>query len=208
MAGFLLPDIGSAGIYQLAEPFDTDLIQGMSYTCRGIRSIADIIASGKDPRAEYYDPKQIDQTKYDADVAAGVTIVSLQPDSGQMVYVPSSYIISYPASGGVPYRVMCLAVQLSALPNQVSLAPLITQITNLVHDTLGIEATITETQLSNTELVESGTAAAIEAARQLVISNRVTDTAKLNAAQQQVAALQQQVTTLENYIRDHLAPPP
>lgn len=210
MAGLLTPDIGASGVYTLKEPFQDLLVQGKKYTCRAIRTIDDIVASGLDPYSTYYAPggTPIARSIYDADVAAGMVIVSLQSSSGDMVYIPNTYILSFPATGGVPYAIMCLAASLEAIPESVDLSVLKAGIVSLITDTIGVNATVQEVKLSQTELIDSTISANMEAARQLNISNRTTDRAKLLALQTQYAQLQQHVTTLENYIRDHLAPAP
>lgn len=206
MAAPLTPQLGATGIWKLREPFNTQLIDGVRYTCMGIRTLADIRADGKDPYAQYYAPHQLDRAIYDLDVKVNVSIVSLQPDSGQMVYVPTTYINSFPSVGGQPYRVLALAAHLEALPDNLDLSGCIIAIKNIIKDTLGVESTITQVQLSDVEMIDSATAQNLETARQLNIQNKTTDTSKLMAAQAQVAALQQQLGVLQQYIKDHLAP--
>jgi hypothetical protein len=205
MGASLVPQIGAAGIYTLLAPFDTKLTPNTNYTCKAVRTIDDLLASGVDPYATYYNPTgtPIDRTTYNADVAAGVQIVSLFSASGTPVYVPSTYIQSFPAAGGVPYAVMCMAVQIPAIPESLDLGPCKTQIIAIVKDTLGMDATITEVQLTEITLVDQATSQRYEAARQANITNSTTDNAKLIAAQTALAAAQQQITLLQDYIKNN-----
>lgn len=202
----LTPPLEATGIYKLATPFDDDLITGVLYTCKAIRTIADITASGVDAFTRYYQPKAIDQSKYTADVALDVMIVSLQAANGSMVYVPSTYILSYPQSGGVTYYASGLVVQLSALPESIDLTPVQTQIKNFVKDTLGIDCLISEVVLSTGKSIPWQTAVVTEKARANAITNHTTDTAKLADAQAQLASAQQQIATLQSYISANLKP--
>lgn len=205
-SAIVTPAIGAYGLYKLSPPFDTVLLPGMAYTCKAIRTLADVIAEGKDPYATFYKPYSIDPTKYQADAAQDVTIVSLLSATGKMEHVPSTYVLSFPSVGGTPYRVMGLVVQLEALPDSVDLSPIHTQIQNLVKDTLGITAAITDVVLSDAMLLDSNTARATETARQAAISNHTTDTARLQDALDQLASAQQQLAVLQDYIAANLAP--
>lgn len=208
MAAPLVPQIGAAGVYTLLSPFDTVLVPNVNYTCKAVRTIDDIISSGTDPYATYYNPTgtPIDRATYEADVAAGVQIITLQSDSGAVQRVPSTYIQSFPAAGGVPYAVVCMAVQIPAIPESLDLGPCKTQIIAMVKDTLGMDATISEVQLTEVTLIDQATSQRYEAARKANITNSTTDQAKLIAAQNALQSAQQQITLLENYIRDHLQP--
>lgn len=201
----LVPQIGASGIYTLLAPFNTKLSPNTNYTCKGVRTIDDVLASGIDPYTTYYNPTgtPIDQTTYNADVAAGVQIISLMSPAGIPVYVPSTYIASYPAAGGVPYAVVCMAVQIPAIPESLDLGPCKTQILQVVQDTLGMTATITEVQLTEVTLIDQATSTRYEAARQANITNSTTDQAKLLAAQNALAAAQQQIQLLEAYIKNN-----
>lgn len=208
MAATLVPQIGAAGIYTLLAPFDKVLTPNVNYTCKAIRTIDDLLSSGVDPYATYYNPTgtPIDRSSYVTDVAAGVQIITLLSDSGTTVRVPSTYIQSFPAAGGVPYAVVCMAVQIPAIPESLDLGPCKTQILEIVKDTLGMDATITEVQLTEVTLIDQATSQRYEAARKANITNTTTDNAKLIAALNQVQSLQQQVTMLEAYIQANMPP--
>lgn len=206
MATSIIPSIGTTGIFTLTTPFDTLLTPNVQYTCKGVRSLEDISSSGVDPFSTYYQPKGISQAAYAVDLAAGVCIISLLSSSGQMQYVPSSYIQQYPATGGIPYTVMALAVVLAAIPDSIDLSGLKQQYTDIAMNTLGIPVTITEVQLSPTSLVSQATSTAMEATRQANITNTTTDSAKLQAKENQLISAQQQIALLQDYIKTHLAP--
>lgn len=206
MAETIIPTIGARGIWTLLDPYTTVLAPGVVYACTGLRTIADVQAAGIDPYATYYNPTgtPIDRTKYDQDVAAGVMIVSLLSDDGNTVYVPTTYIKSFPAAGGVPYSVICLAVELPAIPEYVDLSAIKQIIADRVMDTIGVTCTVTEVKLSNTTLIDQQTSKGYEAARQANISNKTTDNAKLMAVSAQLQQAQQKIAALEQYIKTHM----
>lgn len=199
----LIPDIGASGIYTLSVPFNTVLTQNASYKCLAIRQLQDIVASGVDPFQAYYvsAPTPISQDQYTADLANGVCIVSLQASSGAVVYVPSSFIASFPAKGGVPYTNLMMAVDLGAMPDYVDLTFLKQQITDLVQTTVGLTNVLIQTvTVSPTTNLSSADHALAEAARQANITNTVTPEAKVIALTQQLQTANQTIANLEAFI--------
>jgi hypothetical protein len=202
----LIPSIGTSGIFQLQAPFAAHLVAGAPYTCMAVRRLADIIQLGFDPYEQVYQPYGLTQDIYNANVLSDVCIVSLQSSSGVWLYVPSSYILSYPDMGGVPYTSLVLGVSLGPIPNHLNLAALKQRIIDDVKDFVGITATVTTVAVSETEMIAQATSTAIEAARVAQITATTTDRTKLITALAQKTALQAKVTELEDYIKANLPP--
>lgn len=197
----MLPMLGAKGIYKLKAPFDNDLLSNVMYTCIAIRNLRDITAKGGDPFTDYYaNPHSIDSSVYNADVANGVSIISLQAEDNSIVDVPSSYLAAYPDAGGVPYRVMLLSINLGAIPDALDLSPIIQKITDDVKDIVGVQSTVRAVAASNTTLLDTATAQNTEAARQANITNSTTDFSKLQQVTAQRDAALQKVQELQNYI--------
>jgi len=209
MTELLTPSIGTTGVYTLAEPFNTLLLPGVQYTCQAVRTIADLTASGIDPQSTYYTPVGLTPAQYQTDVANGVLIVSLQSATGTMAYVPNTYVTAFPAAGGVPYTVIALAMSLSAIPNALDLTAIKQLIVDAIQDTVGVPGVVVqEVQLSPTTLVDAGTAARMEAARKLNITNSTTLTAKNLALSNQLLTAQTQIGILQAYITANMTPAP
>ena len=206
MSTSLVPEVGTTGLFTLAAPFNTLLAVNTAYTCIAVKQIADIVSNGDDPYEKYYAPYSLDKTTYQNDLAAGMVIVSLQASSGSVQSVPSTYISALPNIGGVPYSVMMLGVELSAIPESLDLTYLVNQIEQLVKDTIGVTSTVHQVKVSATTNLSATDAATIEAARQANITNSTTTLAQLLAAQTTIASQQQMITMLENYIKTHVAP--
>jgi hypothetical protein len=202
MATAIVPSINSSGIFTLAAPFEAMLTAGMSYTCRAVRTIADLVADGKDPYTDTYVANGLTQTQYNTDVANGVCIVSLAPTStsGTTVYVPSSFITALPSSGGVNYQILGLLVNMGALPVSTDLTYLKTQISEIVQNTIGSTPTLTAAKLSAVSLLSSADDAKYQAARALLISSSQTNLAKALTNEAALASATQKITALEAYI--------
>lgn len=202
----LIPPVGTSGIYKLASPFNTLLQSNMSYRCDAVRRIADFLELGFDPFEEFYAPRGLAKEVYDLDLQNQVCIVSLVSTGGHWVYVPSTYILSYPDINGVPYTVMVLGLELGAIPNYKDLTGLKQAISNLTRDTIGITPTIKEVAISAVQKLSQADHDALENARVVAINNSQTDRAKLLATQAELAALRQQYDELEAYVRATMNP--
>ena len=198
----LIPPVGTSGIYKLAAPFNPLLQANMSYRCDAIRRIADFLEVGLDPFEEFYEPRGLTKAAYDLDLQNQVCIVSLVSTGGHWVYVPSTYISSYPDINGVPYTVMVLGLELGAIPNYRDLTGLKQAIANLTRDTIGIMPTVKEVAISAVQKLSQSDHDALENARTIAITNSQTDRSKLFAAQSELATLRQQYTALETYVRE------
>lgn len=198
----LIPELNASGVYTLLAPFNTALIANLAYTCIAVRKLVDVVALGIDPKAKYYDPYNIDAVRYNNDLAAGVCIVSLQSSGGDVVYVPSSYIKSFPKGGGIPYTPLILGVSLGAVPDTLDLSYLHTQITTVVFDTMGITPEIKTVAVGNTEQLDVDVHRAREAARVLNVTNNKTDRAKLLELQARYDSLQQKYNLLAEHVRE------
>lgn len=206
----LIPTIGASGVWTLLPPFNALLTQSASYACLAIRKLEDIIAAGGDPYQQIYAPREGTtpgslQDQYDSDLANGICIVTLQSSSGATVLVPTSFIQSFPASGGVPYTNLIMGVDLGAMPDYVDLTFLKQQIANLVKTTVGLtQVEITTVVVSPTTHLSAADHQTAEAARQANITNTVTPEAKVIALTQQLQSLQQSYAALEAFIQANI----
>lgn len=201
----LIPTIGITGVFTLTSPFDTQLVANASYTCLAVRQLEDYLASGGDPFTQFYQPQNLSQDQYNSDIALGVCIVTLQSSSGAVLYVPSSYIASFPATGGVPYTNLILGVDLGAMPDYVDLTFLKQQIANLVKTTIGLlSVQITTVVVSPTTNISSADHKTAEAARLNNITNTQTPEQQVVALTKQLQALQLQYANLESFLNANI----
>lgn len=206
MSGFI-PTLGTRGLYTLLPPFDTALLEDIPYTCIAVRRLADIIAAGGDPKAEYYTPNALTDAQYAADIVAGVCIITLQAESIDVVYVPSSYISGFPEIGGIPYTQLLLAMDIGALPDSLDLTYVKGKLADVVLENLGVTTTVKTVVASLTTNVTDAEHATLETARQALIGTVTTDHARYLQASTDLAAAQAKITELENFIISLNLPP-
>lgn len=204
----LIPNIGVKGLFHLLPPYDTQVLKDVAYTCVAIRRMSDILVAGGDPFNDYYTSVGLSEDTFKADLASGVCIISLQAAPNIFIYVPSSYIVSFPDIGGIPYTTLLLGINLGAVPDSMDLSYLKNKIAADVLETLGIESEVTAVAASLPMLLSTTDSAAFEAARRARIGTVVTDYSKYLASEAMLASARQRITELEAYIRAHPPAPP
>lgn len=200
----ILPVIGSSGFYELAAPFDVEVVDKIEYTCKAIRRISDYLANNEDPKASIYDAYEIDEAVYEEDLSKDAYIVSLQSRKGHWLYVPSRYILSYPSVNGVPYRSVMLGVSLPPLPVSQDLTAILSDIKDLVENSLGVSVAVRQVETSMNVLVDYSIHEATQQERNIHIEGRSTLYARNVALREENNLLIQKVASLENYIKSNL----
>lgn len=203
----LIPPIGASGLYRLSEPFLSQINLNISYTCMAVRKISDVQAMGVDPYKAYYEPYGIPESTFKNDSGSGVCIVSLQSNNGIWVYVPSSFIESYPQVNGIAYSGVALMIHLGALPDSLNLSYLKNTIKDVVTATLGVVPQTVQTVITTPKsLISQDNHLAAENARQQNITTNTTDYAKGQQYENDNMALRARIAQLEAYIINNSTP--
>lgn len=166
------PPPGATGLFQLRLPFEAK--PTLSYTVGAIRSFAEMISQGDDPMKMVYTPNQLTQADYAADQEAGAYVITLMTPSQLPLYVPDTYIVSYPNMGTVPHSEVVLCVPLGILPDTYDLTRAIQACQNAVEDDCGITTVVTAATIPTVDVVTQAQAVAAQAARAAAIKNKTT----------------------------------
>lgn len=196
----LTPPLNATGRFTVAAPFDTVIFETVAYQAIALRRFTDIIELGEDIYEKYYAPRGLTEVQFKQDERANVVIVSLMNPSGEVWYVPDSYILSYPNQGDVKYQHVVLSVSLGPLPDHLPLDFALSQIASVASDTIGVTAVSKLHVAPTVGTVTPEQHELLEVARTARITNRKTDRAKALEAVAQVTALQQRITALETII--------
>lgn len=194
------PPLNAKGIYTVTVPFQ--LQPSTLYTCKAIRSFADLIDLGVDILASYYTPVGLTKAEMDADAAAGANIITLMSATSPTVHVPDTYISAFPNMGNVAYKTVILALSMGPLPDSLDLTFAKQQIATAASDAIGIVPEVKEYLAATTGVMSQEQADVAETARQAAIVNRTTDRAKLLALQATYDELQARYAVLEQLIID------
>lgn len=133
------PLLSSKGFFEIERPFnvsDTEVFEVVA-----IRELEDLWNEHIDVYEEYYKDKGVSEERYNRDVKAGVSIVSLMGDTG-VIHVPNTYIIRYPDVGLANYRHMVLSISLGAMHVTSDLSGLNKQLAEVCSQLLGIKPQI------------------------------------------------------------------
>lgn len=206
MAFIVLPAIGSTGKYTLKFPFDSLILKDVTYTCRAIRRIEDVIAQGEDAFETYYQVNNITKAQYDVDANNGECIVSLQSGSGQWIHVPSSYILTYPSVNGVNYRGMIIALSLGAIPDTLDLSAFEDEIKDFTLKTLGIRSKTKVVAVTGAQVVANDSHKLLETVRVNTITNSESIALQLAKANSEKQTLLTKIQELEKFIRLNITP--
>lgn len=201
----ILPSIGAAGIYTLAAPLETLLTANTPYTCRAIRKLEDIVASGSDVFSEFYQPLGLTELQLQTDIANNATIVSLQSGKGDWAYVPDSLIVSYPDTNGIRYRAMVIGVALGTIPDTLNLDALQDAMVELAYHHIGVRASTKLVAVSKDQMVAPETHKTLEAVRQNQVTVKQSSEMEIASLKLEVVELLKRNKDLEEYIKKKLS---
>lgn len=196
------PPIFATGRWVIDSPFSVPA--STIYICKAVRSFDDLKARGIDPYDAYYLPKGLDRSLYESDVTNLANIVTLMSDTHPTVYVPDTYITSYPDTTTVPYRHLVLSISLGAVPNTLVLDDFKAKIEEYSLASLGIQSVVKEHQAGGmAEGLDQISHQAAENNRLARIDGNQTDYAKLLNAQEELERLRQQNAILAQLCVDN-----
>lgn len=189
----ITPPVGTVGVFSTKVPWVLD--QSVIYKVGSIRSFADMIAEGIDPLAKVYTPVGLTNADYQVDVAAGAKVVTLLSNVAGDVYIPNTYISSYPNTALVPHKWVLLTVSLGMLPDGYDLTRAKEAVSTAVVQDIGVAPTVLVGVADVTTAITEEQAEQLRILRNQAIANQSTDYAdKL--------ALQSQLTEYKNLVGD------
>lgn len=204
MAEITTPSIGMSGVFELKDPFHTLLIAQVSYTCRSLRTLSDIAASGEQIWERYYEPYKVSIEAYQQDLTNNVCIVGLQAGTGEWAYVPESFIASVPDPNGVMYTPVMLGVYLGAVEDTFSLDGLQAQIESLVQATLGVKPQIKGVAAGQSVILSHEEHDRLVAARASLKTSHESDYARAARLERELTQAKDKIMSLETYIKTKL----
>lgn len=196
----MIPPLGTRGRYSLRAPWTTE--PNTLYTCAAIRSFTDLETLGVNILESYYVPMGLEASDVQRDRRDAVAIITLISETTAPIYVPSSYIESYPDLSHRNYHHMVVSASLGPLPDYLDLTFVKGQIASAISETIGVEP---EVHLGVAPMIGEVTPEQheiLENAREAAITNRTTDRARLLEAQQRIAQLEQHLSIYEGILRD------
>lgn len=185
----ITPPLNARGLFALRIPFVA--ADATIYRVGAERTFEELISAGIDPMKVVYEPVGLSTADYAADQAAGAAVIILMSDTKKPLYVPDTYIDSYPNMGVVPHQRVILAADLGMLADTYDLTRAIQAVGKALSDDIGVEAPVTVCVAPTGDAVTQEQYVQNLNARNAAIKNRTTDYALLLQSRDQVANLTQ-----------------
>lgn len=201
----LTPAPGIKGAFLLRYPFTTQ--PDIEYTVTALRSFAEIRARDLDPLKLVYTPVNLDAGAMASDVAEGAYIVVLSTKQGELIYVPDTYIESYPFMGSIPYSYLIVSYSLGMIPDNMDVELLKQVGASAISDYIGVEPTAFITRGEVSDIITEERHVQLTISREQAVKNRETDRAKALRLTNELQAAKQLNTEYELIIQQLTAPP-
>lgn len=199
-----LPSLNTIGSWTLKSPWSVN--PEHVYRCIAIRYLTDLLLEGVDVVETYYQPKGLSKTEYEQDLENGVALITLEGVDQETVYVPSSYIESYPSNNTIPYNRIILAVDLGPLPDTDDVEYLKTQISGVIETAQGVAPDIEVLIAPMEGVVTEQQHQAFMQARAAARKNRVSDYQMLRQSQDLLERVRSHKVELEKLYLKHYNP--
>ena len=203
----IIPTVGSAGVYKFATPFDTLAAVGEIYSCQSIRKLSEIFANNEDPKSDIYDKYGLDEATFLLHKQVDIEIAALRSEKGHWLYVPVSFIQSYPDPNGIEYRGVALSILLPAIPVAQDLEYVTDTLKQATTSMLGMNCTIKKAFTTRPLAVGSDKHKSLMIERKLRIAGNTNYFGMYTAMKVERDALAVKVAELESYILAHMPPP-
>jgi hypothetical protein len=190
--------VGLEGIYTFLAPFDTFYnLDSDILRIDALKSIGELISQNIDIQGTYFTPYGLTAVQYKDFLASNGLIVVLVDTGGSRYAVPSIFIQGLPDPNGEPYHMMGLNIVLGPLNTNYAMSTLVSTLTRIVNDLVGIPPAITPVELSKVKLIPTDQAVQMETIRQANISGFD----GVVYYQNQLLIANQQIASLENFIK-------
>lgn len=193
----MTPPMNTTGRFATKSPWE--LPANLVYQCIAIRSFEDIYKQGIDVQEVYYTPMGLVSGaafNFAEEQSKKPNIITLHGSDGSIVYIPDTYILSYPKSGEIRYQHVVLCASIGALPEFVDLTALKNSLENLISAQLGTVVEVHEVVAPSTDQPTNAQHEILEAARAGSITAFENDHTKLKKEEAKSALLDAKVKTL------------
>lgn len=184
------PTPNTEGIYKVKAPFT--ISESTIYRCTAIRTFPELVGRKIDPYETYYKPAGLTREQFLADANVDASIVTLQSHDGELVYIPDTYIESYPGINGYKYSRNVAVIDFALVPETIDVSLVNKELEAVCARNLGIDAKVVITTMAYEGQVTEEQHLQMEAARKeklkktLPIAEENADLKKRNAELQKL----------------------
>lgn len=140
--------VNTSGKFELITPFEAK--PNVTYTVSAIREFSDLYIRGIDVYRQYYVVEGIKNGteingkvfEFSEEAKLKPTIITLEGNDDTVIYVPSTFVKSYPIKNDVPYSRLILSADLGMLPDSVKLEAILDDVRELIIARFGVLANV------------------------------------------------------------------
>lgn len=196
------PPIYAEGIFTCYPPFDSQVDINTVYTVEAIRSFPEMERRDRDVFAEVYTPAGLSEAIYSEDSDANAAIITLKSTDGDLLFIPNTYIESYPGMAGLDYARNVIVLDVGIIPATIDLSLLEKDVQDVIVKNVGAAVNVVVDKMRYEGNVTHEEHVKLETARRLAIRQHTPLQMQLDEANQRNDALQEQVNELISTIAE------
>ena len=135
-----VPPPHTAGVFLVYEPFQ--ISNTAVYKCTAIRTFDELQLRNIDVYKTYYKPKGLSETIYQEDANMRASIVVLEGADLSELYIPSTYIKSYPGGDGLAYVNKIMVLDLGLMMADVPTSHVEVLMQDIVKQHIGVDTEV------------------------------------------------------------------
>lgn len=197
----MTPPLLTKGRYTLVDPF---VAEGtVLYICTALRTFPECEIAGEDVLNDVYIKIGLTAKEYNRDLAAGALLVTLMSETHPPIFVPDTYIESYPNLSDVTYNHIVVTASLGSVPDFLNFEFLKAQVAGVISDVIGVAPNVQIARAISTGLVTPEQHEAMEVGRLAAIKTRTTDRANAIVLQNKCTRLEEQNRILMQLLQEN-----
>jgi hypothetical protein len=202
----MIPSMNAAGRFEAAAPFDQIVNQSTYYTVEATRTIHEMEGAKLDLYSLVFAPVGVTAEDFPTVLKrakdSGAIICALLDRNGLPVYVPTTYLTSFPLVDGVSYERMCMIADLGPVPPSMALAmqQVLDHTKQYITATLGVTSTVRLGTIPTVGYVSQSQADAYENTRKGLITDASNDVAKVKTLTASLANKDTYIAKLEGQL--------
>lgn len=198
------PPVNATGIFIVSQPYT--LREKTTYRCHAIRTIDELAKKNIDVYGQYYKPVGISTSIYEEDTDKGASIVTLISSDNKYVYIPNTYIESYPGMSGIRYERKLVLVDMGPLPNTMDIEYIVDDVASMVKKAAGVGDEMVNVELATVPM--DGTLTheehvELEASRRAAINNHTPLAEQVTLLEKENAQLREDYELLLSVFEDN-----
>ena len=136
----ITPPINTEGVFTCHSPFELDT--NLIFKCDAIRSFPELERRGIDVYDTYYKPYGLSSSIWEEDTKLNASILTLKGVDDTVVYIPNTYLESYPGMAGLAYAHNVIVLDVGLVPATIDVMRVAEEVKDTAKKGLGVEVEV------------------------------------------------------------------